>query len=125
LSRRDIIHIGTTAKRRNRTRISSNCGWTGYRKTNIAEKYKTQAESTSSAKTEVIGKIGFGVDTKVSEQILEGKIDPIDITDDEWSQFLLTSMRRHSKELKIDITKDRNDGQIQEVERKNKHLAFR
>jgi hypothetical protein len=44
-----------------------------------------QAESTPLAKTEVIGKIGFGADTKVSEQILEGKIDPTDITDDEWS----------------------------------------
>jgi hypothetical protein len=51
-----------------------------------------QAESTPLAKTEVIGNIGFGADTTVSEQILEGTIDPTDITDDEWSRFLLTSM---------------------------------
>jgi hypothetical protein len=28
----------------------------------------------------------------------------MDITDDEWSRYLLTSMKRHSKELKIEIT---------------------
>jgi hypothetical protein len=35
------------------------------------------------ATPEVIGKIGFGADTIRAEQILEGKDDPTDITDDE------------------------------------------
>jgi hypothetical protein len=38
---------------------------------------------------------------------LDGSGDPTDITDDEWSRYLLTSMRRHSKEIKIEITKEK------------------
>jgi hypothetical protein len=63
-----------------------------------------QAESTPLATPEVIRKIGFGADTDRAEQLLEGIDDPTDITDDEWSRYLLTSMKRHSKELKIEIT---------------------
>jgi hypothetical protein len=63
-----------------------------------------QAETTPLATPEVIRKIGFGADTEQSERLLEGKGDPTDITDDEWSRYLLTSMKRHSKELKIEIT---------------------
>jgi hypothetical protein len=42
-----------------------------------------------------------------SEQLLEGTDDPSDITDDEWSRFLLTSMKRNSEELKIEITAEK------------------
>ncbi|OEU11118.1 hypothetical protein FRACYDRAFT_246229 [Fragilariopsis cylindrus CCMP1102] len=63
-----------------------------------------QAETTPLATPEVIGKIGFGANTIRAEQILEGTDDPTDITDDEWSRFLLSSMKRNSKELKIEIT---------------------
>jgi hypothetical protein len=63
-----------------------------------------QAEFTPLAKPEVIRKIGFGADTERAELLLEGKDDPTDITDDEWSRYLLTSMKRHSKELNIEIT---------------------
>jgi hypothetical protein len=63
-----------------------------------------QAEFTPLATPEVIRKIGFGADTDRAEQLLEGTDDPTDITDDEWSRYLLTSMKRHSKELKIEIT---------------------
>jgi hypothetical protein len=38
---------------------------------------------------------------------LEGSGDPTDITDDEWSRYLLTSMRRHSEEIKIEIRKEK------------------
>jgi hypothetical protein len=51
----------------------------------------------------VIREIGFGADTNRAEQLLEGD-DPTNITDDEWSRYLLTSMRRHSKELEIETT---------------------
>jgi hypothetical protein len=64
-----------------------------------------QAETTPLATPEVIRIIGFGADTDRAEQLLDGTGDPTDITDDEWSRYLLTSMRRHSKELKIEITK--------------------
>jgi hypothetical protein len=63
-----------------------------------------QAEFTPLATPEVIRKIGFGADTDRAEQLLEGTDDPTDITDDEWSRYLLTSMKRHSNELKIEIT---------------------
>jgi hypothetical protein len=63
-----------------------------------------QAEFTPLASPQVIEKIGFGADTDKSEKLLEGKYDPTDITDDEWSRYLLTSMKRHSKELEIEIT---------------------
>ena len=66
-----------------------------------------QAEFTPLAKPDVIRKIGFGADTDRAEQILAGKDDPSDITDDEWSRYLLTSMKRHSKELKIEITAEK------------------
>jgi hypothetical protein len=66
-----------------------------------------QAETTPLATAEVIRKIGFGVDTKRSEQLLEGKDDLTDITDDEWSRYLLSSMKRHSKELEIEITAEK------------------
>jgi hypothetical protein len=69
-----------------------------------------QAESTPLATPEVIKIIGFGADTERSEQLLEGTTDPTDITDDEWSRFLLTSMKRHSKELKITITAEKMMG---------------
>jgi hypothetical protein len=66
-----------------------------------------QAENTSLATPEVIGKIGFGADTSRADKILEGKGDPTNITDDEWSRYLLTSMQRHSKELEIEITAEK------------------
>jgi hypothetical protein len=66
-----------------------------------------QAEFTPLATPEVIRKIGFGADTDRSEKLLEGNYDPTDITDDEWSRYLLTSMKRHSKELKIEITAEK------------------
>jgi hypothetical protein len=66
-----------------------------------------QAESTPLATPEVIRKIGFGADTDRAEKMLEGTDDPTDITDDEWSRYLLTSMKRHSKELKITITAEK------------------
>ena len=52
----------------------------------------------------MIETIGFGANTIRSEQILEGTDDPSDITDAKWSRFLLTSMKRNSEELKIEIT---------------------
>jgi hypothetical protein len=66
-----------------------------------------QAEFTPLASPEAIRKIGFGADTDRAENILEGKDDPSDITDDEWSRHLLTSMKRHSKELQITITAEK------------------
>ncbi|OEU09351.1 hypothetical protein FRACYDRAFT_248200 [Fragilariopsis cylindrus CCMP1102] len=66
-----------------------------------------QAEFTPLATPEVIRMIGFGADTKLAEQILDGTCDPTDITDDEWSRFLLTSMKRHANELKIEITTEK------------------
>jgi hypothetical protein len=66
-----------------------------------------QAEFTPLATPEAIRKIGFGADTDRSEQLLEGTDDPTDITDDEWSRYLITSMKRHSKELDIKITKEK------------------
>jgi hypothetical protein len=63
-----------------------------------------QAETTPLATPEVIGKIGFGANTDRAEKLLEGKDNPTDITDDEWLRYLLTSMRRHWKELEIEIT---------------------
>jgi hypothetical protein len=39
--------------------------------------------------------------------LLEGTDDPTDITDDEWSRYLLTPMKRHSKELDIKITEEK------------------
>ena len=52
-----------------------------------------QAENTPLATPEVIRKIGFGANTKRAEQILEGKDDPTDITNDKWSRFLITLMK--------------------------------
>jgi len=66
-----------------------------------------QAEFTPLATPEAIRKIGFGADTVRAEQLLDGKDDPSDITDDEWSRYLLTSMKRHSTELKIEITAEK------------------
>jgi hypothetical protein len=64
-----------------------------------------QAEFTPLASPEVIDKIGFGADTTRAEQLLdEEDKDPTDITEDEWSRYLLTSMQRHSKEIKVEIT---------------------
>jgi hypothetical protein len=65
-----------------------------------------QAEFTPLATPKVIGEIGYGVDTKGAEQFLEGN-DPTDITDDKWARYLLTSMRRHSQEMKIEITAEK------------------
>jgi hypothetical protein len=66
-----------------------------------------QAETIPLATPEVIGKIGFSADTTRSERLLEGTHDPTDITNDEWSWYLLTSMKRHSKELEIEITAEK------------------
>jgi hypothetical protein len=70
-----------------------------------------QAEFTPLAKPEVIRKIGFGADTNRADQILEGTDDPSDdssdITDDGCSKYLLTSMKRHSKEIEIEITAEK------------------
>ena len=63
-----------------------------------------QAESTPLATKDIIDKIGWGADTQTAEDLLEGKADPTDITDDEWSRFLLASMKRNSEELNIEIT---------------------
>jgi hypothetical protein len=66
-----------------------------------------QAEFTPLASPEVIHKIGFGADTETAEHLLDGTGDPTDITDDEWARFLLTSMKRTSEELKIEITAEK------------------
>jgi hypothetical protein len=66
-----------------------------------------QAEFTPLATPEVIRKIGSGADTNIAEQLLEGNKYPTDITDDEWSRFLLTSMQRHSKEVEVEITSEK------------------
>jgi hypothetical protein len=66
-----------------------------------------QAETTPLATPEVIKTIGFGADTEGAEALLEGTDDPTDRTDDEWSRYLLTLMKRHSKELDIKITADK------------------
>jgi hypothetical protein len=66
-----------------------------------------QAEYTPLATPEVIRKIGFGADTIRAEQLLKGNNDPTNITDDEWSRYLLTSMKRHSKELEVEITAEK------------------
>jgi hypothetical protein len=66
-----------------------------------------QAESTPLATPEVIRKIGFGANTRRADKILEGKGDPTDVADDEWSRYLITSMQRHSKELEIEITAEK------------------
>jgi hypothetical protein len=52
-----------------------------------------QTESTPLATPKIIESIGWGADTQKAEQFLEGTADPTDITDDEWSRFLLTSMK--------------------------------
>jgi hypothetical protein len=66
-----------------------------------------QAENTPLATPEVIRKIGFGADTNRVQQLLEGTDDPTDITDDEWSRYLLTSMKRHSTDLNIIISAEK------------------
>jgi hypothetical protein len=66
-----------------------------------------QAENTPLATPAVIRQIGFGADTDRAEQLLDGTDDPTDITDDEWSRYLLTSMKRHSEELEITITAEK------------------
>ena len=63
-----------------------------------------QAETTPLATPEVMETIGWGANTSRSEELLEGKSDPSDITDDQWSRYLLASMKRHSKEITITIT---------------------
>jgi hypothetical protein len=66
-----------------------------------------QAEYTPLASPKIIREIGFGADTNRAEQLLEGSGDPTDITDDEWSRYLLTSMKRHSQEIEIEITAEK------------------
>jgi hypothetical protein len=66
-----------------------------------------QTEFTPLATLEVIRKIGFGADTDRADQILAGIEDPADITDGKGSRYLLTSMRRHLQELKIEITTEK------------------
>ena len=66
-----------------------------------------QAETTPLATAEVINTIGWGADTECSENLLEGQGDPSDITDDEWSRYLLASMKRHSQEITIEITSEK------------------
>jgi hypothetical protein len=66
-----------------------------------------QAENTPLATPEVIGKIGFGADADRAEQLLEGIDNSSDITNNEWSRYLLTSMKRHSAELEIEITAEK------------------
>jgi hypothetical protein len=69
-----------------------------------------QAESTPLASPTVIKEIGFGANTERSEKVLDGQSDPSDITDDEWSRYLLTSMKCHSGEIKIIITAEKMMG---------------
>jgi hypothetical protein len=66
-----------------------------------------QAEFTPLATPEVIRTIGSGANTNRAEQILNGSGDVTDITNDEWSRYLLKSMKRHSKEIKIEITTEK------------------
>jgi hypothetical protein len=63
-----------------------------------------QAETTPLAQHDVISMIGWGADTSRSEKLLNGQSDPLDITDDDWSRYLLASMKQHSKEINITIT---------------------
>jgi hypothetical protein len=69
-----------------------------------------QAETTPLAQKDVITMIGWGADTIRSEKLLDGQSDPSDITDDEWSRYLLASMKRHSKEITITITAEKMMG---------------
>jgi hypothetical protein len=69
-----------------------------------------QAETTLLATPDVINTIGCGATTSRSEELLEGKSDPADITDDEWSRYLLASMKHHSAEITITITTDKMMG---------------
>jgi len=69
-----------------------------------------QAETTPLATEDVIEKIGWGATTERSEDLLNGKSDPADITDDEWSRYLLASMKRHSKEITITIRTEKMMG---------------
>jgi hypothetical protein len=84
-----------------------------------------QAEFTSLATPEVIRKISFGADTLRAEQLLDGTYDPSDITDDEWSRYLLTSMKRHSTELKIEITAEKMMSKYRRWERTHKYFTLR
>ena len=69
-----------------------------------------QAETTPLATPAVIETIGWGANTQRAEELLEGTTDPSDITDDQWSRYLLASMKRHSKEIKITITAEKMMG---------------
>jgi hypothetical protein len=69
-----------------------------------------QAETTPLATPEVIETIGWGANTEQSEALLQGIKDPADITDDQWSRYLLASMKRHSKEINITITSEKMMG---------------
>jgi hypothetical protein len=55
-----------------------------------------QAETTPLATSAVMDIFGWGANTSRSDDLLEGKTDPSDITDDQWSRYLLASMKRHS-----------------------------
>jgi hypothetical protein len=90
--------------------IHSNHGRTNYRKADNMQRnirHFRQAEFTPLASPEVIRQIGFGADTNRSEQILDGSDDLTDIIDNEWSRYLIQSMKRHSKEIKIEITTEK------------------
>ena len=63
-----------------------------------------QAETTPLATSDVMDIIGWGANTSRADDLLEGKTDPSDITDDQWSRYLLASMKRHSKEITVEIT---------------------
>jgi hypothetical protein len=83
-----------------------------------------QAGTTPMATPDVIKTIGFGADTDRAEQSLEGSGDPTDITDDKWSRYLLTSMRRHLKEIKIEITKEKMMNKYKIWKELHKHITL-
>jgi hypothetical protein len=63
-----------------------------------------QVATTPLVTPAVMETTGWGANTSRSEALLEGKTDPSDITGNQWSQYLLASMKRHSKEITIRIT---------------------
>ena len=66
-----------------------------------------QAENTRLAGTDVSDKIGFGVTTQISDDILEGTADIEGITDDETSKGLLRMFKTIKPAIKIELTKEK------------------
>ena len=66
-----------------------------------------QAENTPLVGTEVSKKIGWGATTPIADDILAGKANLNDITEDETSKKLLEIFKASRPELKIEIPKEK------------------